>query len=241
MRSALLRHYGPTRASTVISNGTDFPELSTIPPTSNKKDDGFIFAAGRIWDEAKNIEALAHIADLLPWPVHVAGDKSSPDGSDVRLDINCLGQLNENQMADWLKRASIFAAPAKYEPFGLAILEAARAGCALVLSDIPSLREIWGSAAVYVPTDQPNALRDALCDLIEEPAYLGRMASAAWHRAQSFTAERMAADHVERYHLLTARSVDAPAAAPANSASTVRSKTVRSKVRQASANPVMEA
>ncbi len=31
--------------------------------------------------------------------------------------------------------------PARYEPFGLSVLEAALSGCALVLGDIPSLRE----------------------------------------------------------------------------------------------------
>ena len=39
---------------------------------------------------------------------------------------------------------------ALYEPFGLAVLEAAQAGCALVLSDIPTFRELWDGAALFV-------------------------------------------------------------------------------------------
>ena len=55
--------------------------------------------------------------------------------------------------------------PARYEPFGLSPLEAALAGCALVLGDIPSLREVWGDAALYVRPDDPDALRQAIAAL----------------------------------------------------------------------------
>jgi glycosyltransferase involved in cell wall biosynthesis len=52
-------------------------------------------------------------------------------------------------------RAGVFVHPALYEPFGLSVLEAARNRCALVLSDISSLRELWESAAVFIdPRDQ---------------------------------------------------------------------------------------
>ena len=62
-----------------------------------------------------------------------------------------LGRLSAGELADWYARAAIYALPARYEPFGLSALEAALSGCALVLGDIPSLREIWGDAALFVP------------------------------------------------------------------------------------------
>ena len=60
----------------------------------------------------------------------------------------------------WLRRATIFALPARYEPFGLSALEAGLAGCALVLGDIP-MREVWHDAAMFVPPEQPAALENA--------------------------------------------------------------------------------
>src|SRR5690625_7216151 len=36
----------------------------------------------------------------------------------------------------WLRQASVFVMPSRYEPFGLSVLEAALSGCALILSDI---------------------------------------------------------------------------------------------------------
>ena len=49
-----------------------------------------------------------------------------------------------------MARTAVFVSPALYEPFGLAVLEAAQAGCALVLSDIPTFRELWDGVALFV-------------------------------------------------------------------------------------------
>ena len=73
-----------------------------------------------------------------------------------------LGRLDERRWPSGWPRAAIYALPARYEPFGLSALEAALSGCALVLGDIPSLREVWGDAAVFVPPDDAGGLRDAL-------------------------------------------------------------------------------
>ena len=95
--------------------------------------------------------------------------------------------------------AAVYVLPARYEPFGLSVLEAAHSGCALVLGDIPSLREIWGDAAVFVPPDDTDALADAVTALIEAPERRDKLADAAWERALRFTPLRMAEDYLEAY------------------------------------------
>ena len=60
-----------------------------------------------------------------------------------------LGPLSHSQTLRQLDAASIFLHPAFYEPCGLSVLEAARCRCCLVLSDIPSLRELWEGAAIF--------------------------------------------------------------------------------------------
>ena len=87
--------------------------------------------------------------------------------------------------------ASIFALPARYEPFGLSVLEAALAGCALVLGDIPSLREVWGDAALYVPPEDHDALHAALQRLIADADLRERMAVRAHVRARRYSPEAM--------------------------------------------------
>jgi glycosyltransferase involved in cell wall biosynthesis len=103
-----------------------------------------------------------------------------------------LGELPPDELAEWMARASIYALPARYEPFGLSVLEAALAGCALVLGDLPSLREVWEQAAVYVPPGDPGALQHALAALIRDPLLRGVLAASARARAARFTPACMA-------------------------------------------------
>jgi glycosyltransferase involved in cell wall biosynthesis len=105
-------------------------------------------------------------------------------------------------MARWLGWASIYCLPARYEPFGLSALEAALAGCALVLGDIPSLREVWGDAAVFVPPNEPPALRQALQQLIHDPARRTQLATAARARAARYGPQRMADAYLSAYRHL---------------------------------------
>lgn len=85
---------------------------------------------------------------------------------------------------------------ARYEPFGLSVLEAAQAGCALVLGDIPSLRENWDGAALFAAPDDDDALRDALRRLIEDDALRARFGARARRRAMFMTAARMADEYL---------------------------------------------
>lgn len=193
--------YRPRATSAVVYNGRD---LGLFTPAARKEP--FILAAGRLWDEAKNLAALAAVAEALPWPVHVAGPLESPDGK--RPDTGGtkpLGVLDPPQLAEWMSRAAIYAAPARYEPFGLTALEAALSGCALVLGDIATQREIWGDAAAFVPPDDHDALCRELLALIADADRRQTMAERARVRAHSFTAEAMGHGYRAVYDLAIAQ------------------------------------
>ncbi len=146
MLAELHRWYGPLPSGFVIPNACD-PRAFVPGPKQP-----IVFSAGRLWDEAKNISALDRIAAGLDWPVFVAGDATHPNGADFAAGgARTIGKLSCASAREWYAKAAIYALPAKYEPFGLSILEAALSGCALVLGDIPSLRENWDGAAVFVP------------------------------------------------------------------------------------------
>ncbi|MDB5037680.1 MAG: glycosyltransferase [Bacteriovoracaceae bacterium] len=159
-----------------------------------------ILSVGRLWDEAKNISALDKIAEQIPWPILVAGSAESPMGEEVILNhVFQLGHLPKDQLHYELARASIYVAPAKYEPFGLGILEAALNGCALVLGDIPSLRENWDGACVFVDSNRPEEIKHALLDFISDPAKRKKFASLSQSRAQEFTSKKMAGSYLDAY------------------------------------------
>jgi glycogen synthase len=194
MLTALRTLYGDFRAAPAIYNGR---QMSHFPPLAKQP---YILTAGRVWDEAKNIAVLAHVAPHLSWPVLVAGEERHPEGGTVCFDtVQRLGKLAPAELALWLGHAAIFALPARYEPFGLTVLEAGLAGCALVLGDIPSLREVWDGAALFVPPGQPDALTEALEHLIQDVWWRELMAQRARARALQYTPARMAHAYVRLY------------------------------------------
>lgn len=151
-------------------------------------------AVGRVWDEAKNIGAAVRAAQDLPWPLVVAGEGVVDDAG-----ARVVGRRSSAEVADLLAASAIFVEPARYEPFGLAALEAGLAGCALVLGDIASLREVWGEAATYVDPGDEGALREALRALIDDPDLLRARQHAAAGRAATFDAATMAAAYADLY------------------------------------------
>jgi glycosyltransferase involved in cell wall biosynthesis len=198
----LERFYVPlTNRASVISNGID---LAAFPAAEKKP---VVMAAGRVWDAAKNLTALDAVAPGLSWPVEIAGGIENPDGGIAAFsNVRLLGSLKPPEMARHLGHTSIFAAPARYEPFGLAILEAAAASCALVLGDIPSLRENWDGAAAFVDPECPADLQAVIATLIADPEERNRLAVTARRRARRFTLARMARAYYALYHDLMRHS-----------------------------------
>lgn len=188
----------------VIANGVDVDSLS---PAMKAK---FVFSAGRLWDEAKNIQMLMGIAWELPWAVCLAGQKQNVDGGNITVSAraNCypLGNLSRETLRHWYACASIYVLPARYEPFGLTVLEAALSGCALVLGGIESLKENWAKAAIFVNPADRIALKETLVELTKNEVYRRRLGQLARERALQFTSTRMAKQYSETYSdLLTGR------------------------------------
>lgn len=203
MLNALEENYGFLPNKKAIANGRETNSFH-----SDEKED-FVLAAGRVWDEAKNISALARVAPRLPFPVYVAGDEKHPDGIDAVArfeNVDFLGRLSTKRLAEWMSRAAVFALPARYEPFGLTPLEAALSGCSLVLGDIASLREVWQDAALYVPPDDEDALEKTLKNLMQDKITRTNFARSARIRASEFSLERMAKDYLNAYSELLAGS-----------------------------------
>ena len=152
----------------------------------------FAFTAGRLWDEGKSVAVLDRVAEIIKAPFLAAGPLQGPNGANIRLaHLRHCGDLDSGGMAAHLAAASVFVSAARYEPFGLAVLEAAQAGCALVLSDIGSLREIWGDAADYVDCDDVAGFAAAVGRLIDQPSLRRGRGAAAADRASRYTAGAM--------------------------------------------------
>jgi glycosyltransferase involved in cell wall biosynthesis len=197
MLDMLIAEYGPVDGARVVPNGRD---AAAFRPARKEP---IVLTVGRLWDDAKNVAAVVAAAEGMPWHVHVAGDAAPPahtgGGHGATGNVRWLGTLAPAEVAGWMGRAAVYALPARYEPFGLSALEAALSGCALVLGDVPSLREVWGDAATYVPPDRPELLRAAITTLLTDDPRRAERAAAARTRALAYTPARTASGTLDAY------------------------------------------
>jgi glycosyltransferase involved in cell wall biosynthesis len=114
---------------------------------------------------------LAQLAQSLDVPVHLPG--RVPD------------------VAAWLRRAEVLVHPARWEGFGLALLEAMLASLPIVATNVSSVPEIVadGETGLLVPADEPATLAAAVNQVLDNPANYGERGRA---RAQTeFSVARM--------------------------------------------------
>jgi glycogen(starch) synthase len=210
--TVLERTFGLDLQGSVIHDGI---ELTRIEPAHKES---FVLAAGPC-DEAVDIATLARVAPRLAWPVYVAGEVERAGfasevptaGADL---VQLLGPLSSGELAEWLGRAAIHVHPARQGAFGFTILEAAASGCALVLGDIPSLRELWDGAASFVRPDDEAALVEALAALIDDPVRRSQLADAALQRALQYDVTRTRDAYVRHYRALLERAQGSLSATP---------------------------
>lgn len=168
------------------------------------KKEPMILCSGRIWDHENDLRALSSLAERLPWPIYVSGEIRDPkSGGPAFSDkVNLLGKLSMSQLSPWMRRAAIYLCPSKYEPYGLAVTEAARHGCALALANIGSLREIWGNTALYFDCGDSGDMEACLSTLIGDGTLRDSMVDLSQERARTNTGRTMAEQYVKLYRRL---------------------------------------
>ncbi|MCE6957952.1 glycosyltransferase family 4 protein [Cereibacter sphaeroides] len=183
----MLRAYGPLPEVRVV------PNASRHAPPVRRMAQPMVLAAGRWWDEGKNAAVLDAATPLIGWKVMMAGATASPVGQEIAIRYaESRGELPHGEVLDLMRDAAIFVSPSRYEPFGLAVLEAARGGLPLVLADIPTFRELWEGAAEFFPPQDPVALAAAVNRLIRDPSRRRQLGQAAAGRASLYTPDRQA-------------------------------------------------
>lgn len=190
----------PTRAfAATVQAAYDLPALPAVVhngrtplgPASGTLHD-FAFTAGRLWDKGKGADTLDRAAARLGVPFKAAGALVGPQGERIMpAHLHALGSVEERVIAGCLAARPVFASAARYEPFGLAVLEAALAGCPLVLSDIPTFRELWDGAATFVAPDDADGFARAIEALVGDVPNRLVQGDLARRRAARYSPRRM--------------------------------------------------
>jgi glycosyltransferase involved in cell wall biosynthesis len=207
MLDTLIATYSRPRRAAIIYPGRN--PIFFNPYVS--KDDS-VLSVGRLLDAGKQVFLLTQHAQ--PFSVCIVGAEQTvplpriPIRADVKVstDQSCVavrGPQTEAQLRALYSRAAVYAATARYEPLGMAALDAAFSRCAIVANDIPSFREVWGDAALYFRTNDASSLAEILRQLDADRALRHAYADRAYTRARDrFTTKRMIDDYLELYRSL---------------------------------------
>jgi glycogen synthase len=196
MADEMKREYSvPSEKVQIIHNFTAAPNPFVVAK------ERFCLAAGRLWDQAKNLWTLAQIAPHLRWPIYLAGDEKGGLETPVAVSdsLRMLGRLPHAELLGYMARASIFLHPALYEPFGLSVLEAARSGCCLVLADIPSLRELWSESAIFIDPRRPEKWISQLNQLFTDSQGIVHWGDAARKHAARYSGQNSIKAYLNLY------------------------------------------
>ncbi|MGB7822398.1 MAG: glycosyltransferase family 4 protein [Candidatus Sulfotelmatobacter sp.] len=183
------------------------------------KDDS-VLSVGRLVDAGKQVFLLTQHAH--PFPVCIVGAEQTvpvprvPIRADVKVStaeasVAIRGPQTEAQLRALYSRAAVYAATPRYEPLGMATLDAAFSRCAIVANDIPSFREVWGDAALYFRTNDASSLATILRQFDSDRPLRQAYADRAFARARErFTAHRMIDGYLDLYRgLVSAKSLAA--------------------------------
>ncbi len=196
MLQALGRGFALPSELHVILNGRDVLSTSVGAPRRLQA-----VTVGRLWDKAKGVASLADIQS--PFPLLIAGEvRQGNEIASASIGGGTLvGPLSDESLFELFRSCSVYLVLSVYEPFGLAPLEAALCGCAVVARDIASLREVWGDAAIYF--ENAPALTALLAKIAGSPKLLSTFQNRAIERALQLSRSRMTELYIDLYqHLL---------------------------------------
>jgi glycosyltransferase involved in cell wall biosynthesis len=191
---SLVEHYGlsPSRILRV-NGGCNVPNIESPDPRRYERQN--VLFIGVDWDRKGGpelLQAFEKVRDRYPRAtLTIVG--CSPHVSAPGIEV--VGKVPQDQIASFLARATLFCMPSKREPFGIAYLEAMRAGLPVIASDFGATPDFVhnGQNGYRVDPDDIDALARRIEEIIADPAKAQKMgqfgqelvlAQYTWQRTQ---------------------------------------------------------
>jgi glycosyltransferase involved in cell wall biosynthesis len=112
------------------------------------------------------------------------------------------GFVDDEDLPDLYRGARLFVFPSLYEGFGLPILEAMASGVPVVTSDLASMPEVAGDAAILVDPHDPKAIAEGIAQALSEDRLCQAMIQKGLARARRFTWDSVAQQTLALYAAL---------------------------------------
>ncbi len=111
---------------------------------------------------------------------------------DVKDSILTPGYISEEEASVLFHNASCFVFPSREEGFGLPVLQAFEAGCLVIASDIPPLREVAGDAALFADPGHAKDFAEQMMCILEDEKLCKQLRSAAKEQLKKFSWDKAA-------------------------------------------------
>ena len=195
----------PARKVETIHYGLDEPPApwGSNPPDDVPADARVVLSTSRLTRQ-KGVDVAVRALSLLPDDVVLVVLGEGPERKDLQAPrVHLPGRVPD--VAAWLRRASVYVQPSRWEGFGLGVLEAMISGLPVVATNVSSLPELVvdGETGVLVPPDDPAALARGIERALASP----QMGAAGHERARrEFSVARMADRTAALYESLLSAS-----------------------------------
>jgi glycosyltransferase involved in cell wall biosynthesis len=113
--------------------------------------------------------------------------------------VRFIGYVRDEDMAPLYSLATVFAYPSLYEGFGLPVLEAMACGVPVLTSNVSSLPEVAGGAAVLVAPTDVDAIADGLTQLLDDTALAAKLVARGLEWSTNFSWDRCARETLAVY------------------------------------------
>jgi glycosyltransferase involved in cell wall biosynthesis len=114
-------------------------------------------------------------------------------------DVLFTGYVPGDELVLWYRAALMFVFPSLFEGFGLPVLEAMACGAPTITSNVSSLPEVAGDAALLMDPYDTESLVSAMKRLLHEPELRARLSQAGPQQAKQFPWSRTAAETAAVY------------------------------------------
>lgn len=117
----------------------------------------------------------------------------------VEKDIHFMGYVPTEELVWFYNEATLFVYPSLYEGFGLPLLEAMSCGTPVISSNVSSIPEVTGDAALLINPTHPSELADAMKSVLLDSSLQQKLSRLGLERARAFSWERVAKLTTEVY------------------------------------------
>ena len=180
----------------LIPNGVDTARFAAARREPGARPE--IVFLGRLDEPRKGLDILLAALEQLDRDVRVTVIGGGREREVPGVDF--VGRVSDEEKAAILGRADIYVAPnTGGESFGIVLVEAMAAGCAVVASDIEAFAAVADDAALLFETGSASALAAQLRLLLDDPALRTRLIAAGERRAERFDWDTVASDVLTVY------------------------------------------